>query len=70
MKTLVDVALGDILPGQCHEWVSSSHQIRENFKQERREKKSTVARDIVDTEDSLQHVLRVEVVNYVISIFP
>ena len=70
MQTLVDVALGGILPQQCNEWVSTSHQIHENFMQKRREKKSAVAREIGDTKDSLQHVLREEVVKHVINIFP
>ena len=70
MQTLVDVALGGILPKQCNEWVSSSHQVHENFMQKRREKKSAVAHEIGDTKDSLRHVLRKEVVNYVINIFP
>lgn len=38
--------------------------------QERREKNSAVARDLADTEESLQHVLREKVVDHVISIFP
>ena len=70
VQTLVDVSLGDILPEQCNEWVSSSQQIREAMMRERREKKSAVARDITNAKSSLEHVLREEVVNHVISIFP
>ncbi|KAF8267057.1 hypothetical protein EI94DRAFT_1731643 [Lactarius quietus] len=70
VQTLVDLALKDLLPAQCDEWLFSSQYIRETFLQERREKKNAVVRDIASTKDSLQHELRDEVVNRVISIFP
>jgi hypothetical protein len=70
VQTLVDVALGDLLPEQCNEWISISHNIHEVFMRERREKKSAVVRDVADTKDSLQHVLGEEIINHVINIFP
>ena len=70
VQTLVDVALGGLLPEKCSAWLSSSQHIHETFMRERREKKSAVAREIAGTKDSLQHVLREELVDRVISIFP
>ena len=70
MQNLVEVALGDLFPGQCEEWLSIKQDIHEAFLREQKERKSAVARDLADAEDSLQHALREEVVNRAISIFP
>jgi len=70
VQTLVHEALWDLFPKQCKEWHVRKQYIHEIFMQERREKKSVVARDLSDTDDSLQHVLREEVIKLVISIFP
>jgi hypothetical protein len=55
---------------QCEEWLSSSQFIRDEFARERKERKNVVVRDIAGSEDSLRHVLRDAVVDYVIGIFP
>ena len=68
MQTLVDVALGGLLPEQCNERVSSNQYVRETFLRERRERKGSDSRDMADKE--LQRVLREVVVNHVISVFP
>ena len=68
VQALVGVALGSLLPELCNEWVSSSQYVRETFMREQWERKGGVARNIADEE--LQHVLRGEVVNHVISVFP
>src|SRR6266702_1928186 len=70
VQTLVDIALGGLFPKQCEEWHVRKQYIHEIFMRERREKKSAVARDLADPEDSLQHALRQEVVDHVIKIFP
>ena len=70
MQNLVNVALGDLFPEQCEEWASIRRHVHEVFMRDRREKISAVARDLVDTEDWLQHALRSEVVDHVINIFP
>ncbi|KAI9452904.1 hypothetical protein BJY52DRAFT_1291664 [Lactarius psammicola] len=64
VMTLVDVALGGLLPEQCNE------HIRDIFVQEKTKKKSAIARNIANTEDSLQRALREEVVDHVINCFP
>jgi hypothetical protein len=69
VQTLVDLALGNLFPEQCNEWLSSTQNIRETFIQERREKRNAVVRDIASTKDSLQRALHEEVVDHVISIF-
>ncbi|KAH9027877.1 hypothetical protein EDB85DRAFT_1892774 [Lactarius pseudohatsudake] len=70
VQTLVDVALGDLHPEQCNEWLSSSQHIRDQFMQEKTKRKSAIARDIANAEDSLQRALREEVVDHVINLFP
>ncbi len=70
VHTLVDVALGGLHPEQCNEWLSLSQDIRDLFMQEKRKRKSAIARDITNTEDSLQRALREEVVDHVINLFP
>jgi hypothetical protein len=70
VQNLVDVALGDLFPEQCEEWLSIKQYIHEIFMQERSGEESAVARDIANAKDSLQHALREEVVDHVIKIFP
>ncbi|KAI9443965.1 hypothetical protein H4582DRAFT_1049491 [Lactarius indigo] len=70
VQTLVDVALGNHHPEQCNEWISSSQSIRDQFMQEKTKRKTVIARDIADTEDSLQRALREEVIDHVINFFP
>ncbi|KAH9016242.1 hypothetical protein EDB85DRAFT_1898280 [Lactarius pseudohatsudake] len=65
-----DVALRDLFPRQCEEWHDIKQYIHEIFMQERKEKKSAIARDIANTENSLRHALREEVVDHVIGSFP
>jgi hypothetical protein len=64
MQSLVDVALGDLFPEQCEEWFSIRQYIHEVFIREKKERKSVVARDLANAEDSLQHALREEVVDH------
>ncbi|KAH9059728.1 hypothetical protein EDB87DRAFT_1831890 [Lactarius vividus] len=70
VQTLVDVALGGLHPEQCNDWLSSSQYIRDKFMEEKTKRKSAIARDIANTEDSLQRALREEVVDHVIKYFP
>ncbi|KAH9165762.1 hypothetical protein EDB89DRAFT_2008009, partial [Lactarius sanguifluus] len=70
MQTLVDVGLGGLHPEQCNEWLSSRQYIRDQFMQEKTKRKNAIARDIANTEDSLQRALREEVVDHVINLFP
>ena len=70
MQNLFDVALGDLFPTQCGEWLSLKQDIREIFGRERTEKGTAFSRDIANTKDPLHHALREEVVSRVISIFP
>jgi hypothetical protein len=70
VQALVREGLEGLFPKQCKEWHVRKKHVHEIFMQERREKNSAVARDLADTEESLQHVLREEVVDHVISIFP
>ncbi|KAI9455179.1 hypothetical protein BJY52DRAFT_1224795, partial [Lactarius psammicola] len=63
-------ALGGLLPEQCNEWLSFTQHIRDIFVQEKTKKKSAIARNIANTEDSLQRALREEVVDHVINCFP
>jgi hypothetical protein len=72
VQNLVEVALGDLFPVQCEEWLSIKQHTHEAFIREKKERKSVVAsvRELADTEDSLQHALCEEVVDRVISIFP
>ncbi|KAN0136112.1 hypothetical protein V8E53_005972 [Lactarius tabidus] len=70
VQTLVREALGDLFPKQCKDWHVRKQHIDKIFLQERREKNIAVARGLADTEDSLQHALREQVVDHVISIFP
>ncbi|KAH9026661.1 hypothetical protein EDB84DRAFT_1589144 [Lactarius hengduanensis] len=70
VQNLVHVALRDLFPRQCEEWHDIKQYIHEIFMQERKEKKSAIARDIANTENSLRHALREEVVDHVIGGFP
>lgn len=70
VQTLVDLALGNLLPGICNEWLSLSQDIHDAFMREQREKKSVIVRDIASAKDSVQHALREEVIQHVIGIFP
>ena len=70
VQTLVRVALGDLFPRQCKEWHVTKQYTHEIFMREQRKKQSAVARDLGDTEGSMQRALRDEVVDHVISIFP
>ncbi|KAF8267054.1 hypothetical protein EI94DRAFT_1830340 [Lactarius quietus] len=70
LQTLVREALEDLFPKQCKDWHVRKQHIREIFMQERREKSSAVARDLADTEGSLQHALREKVVDHVVGIYP
>ena len=70
MKELIEVALGDHFPGQCEDWLSVKGYLHEVFKREREERKSAAARRLADSEESLQHALREEVVHRVIGFFP
>jgi hypothetical protein len=70
VQTLVREALGDLFPKQCKDWQVRKQHIDKIFLQERREKNIAVARGLADTEDSLQHALREQVVDHVINIFP
>jgi len=70
VQHLVDAALGDLFPKKYEEWLDIKQYIRDVFLRQRREKESAVTRDIADTENSLQHALREEVIDHVISIFP
>jgi hypothetical protein len=69
VQTLVDLALGNLIPEKCDEWFSSNQNISRTFIKERRERKSAVVRELASTKDSLQRALREEVVDHVISIF-
>lgn len=70
VQTLVNLALGNLLPGLCNEWLSLSHDIHDAFLREQREKRRVIIRDIASTKDSVQQALREEVIDHVISIFP
>ncbi|KAH8993667.1 hypothetical protein EDB83DRAFT_2304539 [Lactarius deliciosus] len=70
VQNLVHVALGDLFPRQCEGWYDIKRYIHEIFMQERREKKRAIVREIVNTENDLQHALREEVVDHVIGSFP
>ena len=70
MQNLVNVGLGDLFPEQCEEWASIRQHVHDVFMRDRREMMNAVARDLADTEDSLQHALCSEVVDHVINIFP
>ncbi|KAI9452888.1 hypothetical protein BJY52DRAFT_1124024 [Lactarius psammicola] len=70
MRILVDVALGSLFPEQYEEWYDTKQYIHGIFMRELREKKSAIVRDLADTEDSLRHALREEVVDHVTGIFP
>ena len=70
MQNLVEVALGDLFPEQCEEWLSTKKYIQEVFIREQKERKSAIVRDLADAEDLLQHALREEIVDRVIQNFP
>ena len=70
MQILVDVTLKDRLPKQCEEWNTQKEYIRDLFMREQKKRESDMDRDIANTEGSLQHTLREEVVDHVIGLFP
>jgi hypothetical protein len=70
VQTLVNVALWDLFPEQCKEWRAVKQDIREVFMREQTRRKSAVAQDVANTEDSLRRALREEVVDHVINLFP
>ena len=70
VQNLIEVALANLFPGQCEEWLSAKQYIHDVFKRERKERKSVVARNLAEAEGSLQRTLREEVVERVMSIFP
>ncbi|KAI9443938.1 hypothetical protein H4582DRAFT_1807523, partial [Lactarius indigo] len=70
VQTLVDVALGSHYPEQYNEWLARSQYNRDVFLREKTKRKSAIARDVINNEDSLQRALREEVVDHVINLFP
>ncbi|KAI9437151.1 hypothetical protein H4582DRAFT_2058133 [Lactarius indigo] len=70
VQTLVDVALGSHYPEQYNEWLARSQFNRDVFLREKTKRKSAIARDVINNEDSLQRALREEVVDHVINLFP
>lgn len=70
VQTLVDVALWDLIPEKCIEWLALKRDICHIFMREQMTRKTAVARDIADAEGMLQRALREEVVDHVIKLFP
>jgi hypothetical protein len=70
VQTLVSVAIADIFPERCDEWLIANENAHATFKQELARRKDVALRDIARKEDSLRRVLREAVVGDVMKHFP